>query len=131
MKRFRVATWKCNACHNCEMACAFRHAVNGAPGRSRVQVNGSPDVNIPLLCLQCSDAACMKVCPTEALVRSEVTGAVEVIASRCTMCLACVAACSFGNLSADLAGGAVLKCDLCGGDPACARFCPSGALTYG
>ena len=24
----------------------------------------------------------------------------------------------------------VSKCDLCGGDPACVKLCPSGAITY-
>jgi len=24
----------------------------------------------------------------------------------------------------------VVKCDLCGGDPACARACPTEAITY-
>ena len=26
--------------------------------------------------------------------------------------------------------GKVHKCDLCGGDPACADACPTGAITY-
>ncbi|HCO77189.1 MAG TPA: (Fe-S)-binding protein, partial [Rhodocyclaceae bacterium] len=26
--------------------------------------------------------------------------------------------------------GKVQKCDLCGGDPACAAACPTGAITY-
>jgi Fe-S-cluster-containing hydrogenase component 2 len=26
--------------------------------------------------------------------------------------------------------GKVAKCDLCGGDPACATACPTGAITY-
>jgi Fe-S-cluster-containing hydrogenase component 2 len=26
--------------------------------------------------------------------------------------------------------GKVQKCDLCGGDPECAKACPTGAITY-
>ncbi|MCB1863435.1 MAG: (Fe-S)-binding protein, partial [Gammaproteobacteria bacterium] len=26
--------------------------------------------------------------------------------------------------------GKVIKCDLCGGDPACAKACPTQAITY-
>ena len=26
--------------------------------------------------------------------------------------------------------GHVFKCDLCDGDPVCARFCPTGAIVY-
>ncbi len=28
------------------------------------------------------------------------------------------------------ASGKVIKCDLCGGDPACAKACPTEAITY-
>jgi len=28
------------------------------------------------------------------------------------------------------ATGKVIKCDLCGGDPACAKACPTEAITY-
>ena len=30
----------------------------------------------------------------------------------------------------DADSGKVIKCDLCGGDPACAQACPTGAITY-
>jgi len=39
-------------------------------------------------------------------------------------------ACPFGNAVYDAAGRAIIKCDMCKGDPECVRFCPNEALTY-
>jgi Fe-S-cluster-containing hydrogenase component 2 len=45
--------------------------------------------------------------------------------------MSCVAGCPFGNMLSDPdIQGYVFKCDLCYGDPICARFCPTGALVY-
>jgi ferredoxin len=35
-----------------------------------------------------------------------------------------------GNIHFDGEDGVSRKCDLCGGDPACVRFCTSGALRF-
>ncbi|HEX3010638.1 MAG TPA: 4Fe-4S binding protein, partial [Syntrophomonadaceae bacterium] len=50
--------------------------------------------------------------------------------SKCIQCKMCVTACPFGNTHYDAGTGKILKCDLCGGDPSCAKFCPNGAITY-
>ena len=49
---------------------------------------------------------------------------------KCVRCMACVAACPFGCSLIDEPQGLVIKCDLCKGDPACAKFCPTKALEY-
>jgi Fe-S-cluster-containing hydrogenase component 2 len=38
--------------------------------------------------------------------------------------------CPFGGSSWDAEKGEVLRCDLCKGDPVCAKLCPTGALRY-
>ncbi|MBF0323820.1 MAG: DNA translocase FtsK 4TM domain-containing protein, partial [Alphaproteobacteria bacterium] len=38
---------------------------------------------------------------------------------------------AYGAISADPVGGRVIKCDQCGGDPACVSACPSSALEWG
>jgi len=120
---------RCTGCRTCELACAFAHGQLAQPGLSRVKVYPTgPDRHLPLLCLQCSQAACLQVCPTAALSRNEGTGAIELAEQRCIRCRLCVVACPFGNLHVDERSGAIVKCDLCGGDPACARFCPTHAL---
>jgi Fe-S-cluster-containing dehydrogenase component len=42
----------------------------------------------------------------------------------------CTIACPFGTVNYETASGKVAKCDLCGGDPWCAKACPTGAITY-
>ena len=130
-KMLTVTPSRCIGCRTCEVACAFRHAEAGVPGRSRVQVRTlAKEVWVPILCMQCDDAACVKACPVCALWRNPVTGAVDVQADRCVRCNACVPACPFGNMTVETPAKAVIKCDVCGGDPACAQFCPTRALEY-
>lgn len=121
----------CIGCRTCELACAFAHGQPGQPGTSRIRVYPTgPDRYIPLLCLQCDQAACVQICPTAALTRNEATGAIELYEPRCIRCRLCVVACPFGNLHVDARTGQIGKCDLCSGDPACARFCPTRTLRY-
>jgi Fe-S-cluster-containing hydrogenase component 2 len=42
----------------------------------------------------------------------------------------CTIACPFGNAVYDSVTESILKCDTCGGDPACVQFCPSQALEF-
>ena len=130
--RLNVTPSRCIGCRTCELACAFSHPAKGQGiGRSRVTtLDTGGQVFIPLLCLQCEEAACVKACPVEALKRNEKTGAVEVIEERCIRCKACVPACPFGNMYAGDPREVVFKCDLCEGQPKCALFCPTRALEY-
>ncbi len=130
-KMLTVTPGRCIGCRTCEVACAFRHADAGVPGRSRVQVRTmAKDVWVPILCMQCDEAACVKACPVFALWRNPDTGAIDVQTDRCVRCNACVPACPFGNMTVESPAKAVIKCDVCGGDPACAQFCPTRALQY-
>ena len=45
------------------------------------------------------------------------------------LCKMCVNACPLGNISYSPIIQKVFKCDLCGGDPWCAKYCPTGAIT--
>jgi Fe-S-cluster-containing hydrogenase components 1 len=36
----------------------------------------------------------------------------------------------FGTVNYNADSGKVIKCDLCGGDPECAKACPTDAITY-
>lgn len=126
-----VTPQRCTGCRSCELACAFVHGSMSRPGAPRVKVCPTAEEQyVPILCLQCSDAACVKICPVGALNRNEDTGAIELDEARCVRCKLCVVACPFGNLGIDPSSGKMIKCDLCEGDPVCARFCPSGTLLF-
>jgi Fe-S-cluster-containing hydrogenase component 2 len=127
-----VTPTRCTACRTCELACSFRHGTPNRPAPARIRafdLGGVPD-NVVVTCFQCDDAACVRVCPTQALVRDERTGAVVVLEARCIACGSCAVACPFGQIEMDPARKVAAKCDLCGGDPACAAFCPTKALEY-
>ncbi|HEY3352893.1 MAG TPA: 4Fe-4S dicluster domain-containing protein [Polyangia bacterium] len=130
-RMLHVHVRRCLGCGKCELACAFGHGDSGAPGVPRIQVlRRGPEAGTPVTCLQCHDAACVAVCPTGALARHPGTGAITLQDERCVHCRACVLACPFGNMVWDPAAARVAKCDLCGGAPRCAAFCPNGALVY-
>jgi carbon-monoxide dehydrogenase iron sulfur subunit len=125
----------CIGCRTCEVACSFAHAVaghdGGQLGHSRIRVHAiAPQRFVQVTCLQCANAACVKVCPTSALVRNPITSAIEVNEQRCIGCSLCRAACPFGHMHFDRPHNLAVKCDLCKGQPACAKFCPNRALAW-
>lgn len=128
---YKVTVERCIACGKCELACAFAHGSEGKPSKTRINIfKRGPELGTPVVCFQCDDAACAAACPTQALVRNEETGAIEMARDRCILCRLCVAACPFGNMLWDETYHIVQKCDLCGGDPKCVPFCPTKALDY-
>jgi formate dehydrogenase iron-sulfur subunit len=90
------------------------------------------------VCKHCTHAACLDVCPTGAIVRTEL-GTVVVQEDVCNGCGYCVSACPFGVLDRrEIEGdGRVWKCTLCydrtrdGMTPACAQACPTESIQYG
>jgi formate dehydrogenase iron-sulfur subunit len=106
------------------------------------------------VCKHCTHAACLDVCPTGALFRTEYE-TVVVQEDICNGCGYCVPACPFGVLDkrhlprspgdAPLAlpllgekeDGRVWKCTLCydrlkgGHEPACAKACPTDSIQFG
>ena len=97
------------------------------------------------VCKHCTESACLNVCPTGAIFRTEL-GTVVVQEDICNGCGYCVPACPFGVLdkrelpSEDNGGkpdGRIWKCTLCydrtreGLTPACAQACPTESIQYG
>lgn len=130
--QYQVIPHLCIGCRTCELACSFTHSQNGKPGRSRIYPldAGYKESWVPVVCFQCQDPACVKSCLVDAIKINRETGAYEINREVCVRCMACVAACPFGCSLFDQQHSEVVKCDLCGGDPACAHFCPTKALVY-
>jgi formate dehydrogenase iron-sulfur subunit len=88
------------------------------------------------VCKHCTDAACLEVCPTGSLFRTEF-GTVVVQEDICNGCGYCVPACPFGVLDKREEDGRVWKCTLCydrlrdDKEPACAQACPTNSIQFG
>jgi formate dehydrogenase iron-sulfur subunit len=88
------------------------------------------------VCKHCTHAACLDVCPTGSLVRTEF-GTVIVQEDICNGCGYCVPACPFGVIDKRHEDGHAGKCTLCydrlkdGEKPACAKACPTESIQYG
>jgi anaerobic carbon-monoxide dehydrogenase iron sulfur subunit len=131
-QRLVIQPQHCIGCRACEMACAFSHGAEGQPGDSRCQtITVAKDEYVPMICLQCDNAACVQACPVEALSLDAATAVVRLDVDRCVRCMACTVACPFGNMHFDVKATLVHKCDLCrgcGDYPRCAMFCPTDCL---
>jgi len=49
---------------------------------------------------------------------------------RCIGCKMCVLSCPLGGVNVDPKTRKVIKCDLCGGNPQCVRFCETKAVDF-
>ena len=99
------------------------------------------------VCKHCTHAACLDVCPTGAIFRTEF-GTVVIQDDVCNGCGYCIPACPFGVISrrerdegvehgAGAHDGGAHKCTLCydrlqdGMEPACAKACPTDSIQFG
>jgi len=95
------------------------------------------------VCKHCAHSACLDVCPTGAIFRSEF-GSVVIQADVCNGCGYCIPACPFGVItrregiaSHPETANVAQKCTLCydrlsgGLEPACAQACPTRSIQFG
>jgi formate dehydrogenase iron-sulfur subunit len=88
------------------------------------------------VCKHCTHAACLDVCPTGALMRTEF-GTVVVQSDVCNGCGYCIPACPYGVIDRRQEDGRAWKCTMCydrlgaGMEPACAKACPTDSIQFG
>jgi formate dehydrogenase iron-sulfur subunit len=88
------------------------------------------------VCKHCTTAACLDVCPTGSLFKTEFA-TVVVQEDICNGCGYCIPACPYGVIGQREGDGRAWKCTLCydrlkiGEQPACAKACPTDSITFG
>ncbi len=126
---------QCTDCNICEVACSLIHSPEGEvnPLLSRLRIDHAPSVatkNAPhglgfiaAICHHCGNPPpCAEVCPTDAFYYDPKTMAAIIDHDLCIQCMECVPACPFDVVFV-ASDGELLKCDLCGGEPACVKAC--------
>lgn len=133
---------RCTGCHACSVACKVENEVPLGNFRTKVYYYDEgqfPHVRrsfLPVVCMQCADAPCLKACPTNSIRRGE-DGIVRIDTDTCRGHGKCEEACPYGAVYVDPRRNIADKCDFCshrlqvGMQPACVETCPSGALVFG
>jgi formate dehydrogenase beta subunit len=149
---------KCTGCRGCQLACKQWNQQKAGQTENYGTYQNPPDLQANTWtlirfqeiagkdgvkwifrkdgCMHCTDAACVKVCPSGALHYTEY-GTVGIHHERCIGCKECVIACPFDIPRYDRVTDKIYKCDLCltriqaALEPACVKACPTGALKFG
>jgi Fe-S-cluster-containing dehydrogenase component/formate-dependent nitrite reductase membrane component NrfD len=139
---FAIDLPKCIGCHACTIACKSEHDIPVGVNRcwvKTVEKGTFPDTQrlfLPVLCNQCEEAPCMKICPTSALFRRR-DGIVDLNGDSCIGCRACMAACPYDQLFIDPDTHTAEKCNFCANrienqlKPACVSVCPTECRIFG
>ncbi len=130
VKKIIIHPERCTGCRLCESICALYNEKMNDLSRSRIRMvkKHSLGLSTPTVCLQCKKPPCSEACPVDAIERGA-DGVVKIDYGQCIGCDACVSQCPFGVLMA--LPEKVVKCELCGGNPQCVKYCITGAIEYG
>ena len=88
-------------------------------------------------CMHCADPGCLKACPAPGAIVQYSNGIVDFISDNCIGCGYCVTGCPFNIPRISKTAPVSKKCTLCsdrvavGQGPACAKACPTKAITFG
>lgn len=121
---------RCTGCALCQLACTERFLSGYNPHRALLRITHECEnlYHFPTVCSQCDNAYCAAVCPVTAIERNETTGAWVVNEKKCVACGLCRRYCPLQIVGVDPELKKSVKCDLCGGEPACVAACPTRAL---
>ena len=147
----------CIGCRGCQSACKEWNKLPAERTTNRGTYENPPDLSANLYnkirfvevsakelewlfisqrCMHCGDAGCMTICPVPGAINRTKQGAVVFNKDNCIGCKLCQAGCPFNVIRYD-ENDKVSKCHLCpdrienGLAPACAKTCPTGAISFG
>ena len=139
---FAIDLRKCIGCHACTIACKAEHQIPVGVNRcwvKTVEKGTFPDTRrffFPVLCNQCEEAPCARICPTNALFKRR-DGIVDLHGDSCIGCRACMEACPYDQLFIDPNTHTAEKCNFCANRvenkllPACVSVCPTECRVFG
>lgn len=160
---FFTDTSVCIGCKACEVACKtwnelevepqfgngfdntgelgaqnWRHVqfIDNVPDETMEAGQGKAWLMMSDVCKHCTEASCMQVCPTNALMRTEFD-TVYVQPDVCNGCRNCTSACPYNVIQMDEHNRVAQKCTLCYDrlqaslEPACAKTCPTDSINFG
>ena len=137
---------RCIDCERCMEACVKTNRVPSYGYRmtvlGRKRKTGEERLELeflPVLCNQCNNPPCVRVCPTRATYKDKKTGIVMMNESLCIGCKACMASCPYNARYYKRESKSVDKCDFCFQErlkigktnPACVDACPAGVMVFG
>ncbi|MGH3764997.1 MAG: 4Fe-4S dicluster domain-containing protein [Pseudonocardiaceae bacterium] len=139
---FAIDQRTCIGCHACTVACKTEHEIPVGQFRTWVKYvdsgefpNTTRDFGV-MRCNHCTDAPCVKICPTKALFTRD-DGIVDFDKDRCVGCKACMQACPYDAIYLDADTNTAAKCNFCahrvdeGLEPACVVVCPTHSIWVG
>lgn len=117
MEKINVNRELCDGCLDCEHSCQSLHS------SSRIKILEYDSSFYPIICQQCEDAPCAKICPTEAMSQTDVDH------DKCIGCGLCSMVCPFGAITIT---NTAEKCNRCADreeGPACIKACSKRAIS--
>lgn len=139
---FAIDQRTCIGCHACTVACKTEHEVPVGQFRTWVKYvdkgvfpNSTRDFAV-MRCNHCTDAPCVKICPTNALFTRD-DGIVDFDKDSCIGCKSCLQACPYDAIYIDDDTKTAAKCNFCahrvdsGLEPACVVVCPTHSIWVG
>jgi Fe-S-cluster-containing dehydrogenase component len=128
---------RCIGCQACVQACQECDTHRGVSMIHLETIQRRDTVQTaPQVCMHCEDPICARVCPADAIKKTDDGVVQSSLKPRCIGCSNCVLSCPFGVPKYLASIDQMMKCDLCydrtsiGKRPMCATVCPSQALTF-
>ena len=139
----------CTGCKACMTACKAYHSIPFGEYEGREYYRIWPEEEesgeypyvirnmAPLLCMQCEDPPCVKVCPVSRAIYRREDGLILVNPKKCNGCGFCIPACPYGAIYLREDKMIADKCNFCvddidvGKQPICVLSCPSDAMFFG